>query len=309
MTSLGRIVLVCGLLVGTTSRSQESQGDKDKIQGTWKIVSFDTVPLDKLPSTKVVITADKFEGLGLVLKYKIDPPRKTIDLEGREGDRAIKQPGIYALTGDDLMLYWGADAKSPRPTAFPEGPNKDNHTRLLVLKRASKTQTADAPTGKEEALVMDLIKKYDALPVKARIDKQGEDIIEQLKAIDARLATDKALPRLRLAIARMEARHNLSVLAAAVGDPKLSDIGDGKSTTLPLDPLGVLGPYLTTAPVGTKWEYKVMTESHLVKLGGKDSLTAGLNKMGEESWELVNVERWRFIFKRPVATPAPKTAP
>jgi uncharacterized protein (TIGR03067 family) len=137
MRSLGGIVLACGILVGTTSLGQEPQGDKDKIQGTWKIVSFDTVPLDKLPSTKVVLTADKFEGLGLVLKYKIDPTQKpkTIDLEGKEGGRDIKAPGIYVLDGDDFKLYWGADPKSPRPTEFPKGPNKDNHTRLLILKR------------------------------------------------------------------------------------------------------------------------------------------------------------------------------
>ncbi len=138
MRSLGWIVLACGLLIGTTTLGQKAQGDKDKIQGAWKIVSFDTIPLDKLPSTKVVITAAKFEGLGLVLKYRIDPTQKpkTIDLEGKEGDRDIKAPGIYLLDGDDLKLYWGADKKSPRPTKFPKEPNKDNHTRLLVLKRA-----------------------------------------------------------------------------------------------------------------------------------------------------------------------------
>ena len=130
-------MLACGLLVGTPSLGQEPQGDKDKLQGTCKIVSFDTVSLDKLPSTKVVITADKFEGLGLVLKYKIDPAQKpkAIDLEGKEGDRDIKALGIYLLDGDELKLYWGADTKSPRPTEFPKEPNKDNHTRLLILKR------------------------------------------------------------------------------------------------------------------------------------------------------------------------------
>jgi uncharacterized protein (TIGR03067 family) len=127
MRSFGLIMLACGFLADTGSLAQERQGDKEKIQGTWKIVSFDTVPLDKLPSTKVVITADKFEGLGLLLKYKIDPSQKpkTIDLEGKEGDRDLKQLGIYVLDGDELKLYWGADAKSPRPTEFPKEPNLD----------------------------------------------------------------------------------------------------------------------------------------------------------------------------------------
>ena len=137
MRSFGLITLAGVFLVGTNSLSREPAGDKDRIQGTWKIVSFDLIPLEKLPSTKVAITADKFEGLGLVLKYKIDPAKKpkTIDLEGKEGGRDIKAPGIYVLDGDELKLYWGADPKSPRPTEFPKGPNKDNHTRLLILKR------------------------------------------------------------------------------------------------------------------------------------------------------------------------------
>jgi uncharacterized protein (TIGR03067 family) len=137
MRSFGLIMLAFAFVASTRGLSPEVKGDKEKIQGTWKIVSFDLVPLDKLPSTKVVITADKFDGLGSVLNYKIDPSQKpkTIDLGGKEGDRAIKQLGIYALDGDDLKLYWGADPKSPRPTEFPKGLNKDNHTRLLVLKR------------------------------------------------------------------------------------------------------------------------------------------------------------------------------
>ena len=137
MRLLGLIVIACVLLVGTKSLGDKPRGDKDKIQGTWKVVSFDTTPPEKLPSTKVVITADKFKGLGVVLKYKIDPRQKptTVDLEGKEGDRDIKQLGIYVLDGDNLKLYWGADKKSPRPTKFPKEPNTDNHTRLLVLKR------------------------------------------------------------------------------------------------------------------------------------------------------------------------------
>jgi uncharacterized protein (TIGR03067 family) len=123
--------------VGAKGLGEQPQGDQDKIQGTWKVESFNTIPTDKLLSTKVVITADKFEGLGLVLKYKIDPGQKpkTIDLEGKAGDTDIKLLGIYVLDGDVLKLYWGADRKSPRPTEFPKEPNKDNSTRLLVLER------------------------------------------------------------------------------------------------------------------------------------------------------------------------------
>jgi hypothetical protein len=61
-----------------------------------------------------------------------------------------------------------------------------------------------------------------------------------------------------------------------------------------------------------KWEYKVLTKEEVVDLG-KNDLTAGLNKLGDESWELVAIEtaqvaeprsrlapkRVHFYFKRP----------
>jgi hypothetical protein len=47
----------------------------------------------------------------------------------------------------------------------------------------------------------------------------------------------------------------------------------------------------------TRWEYRVMTKDQLLDLGKKD-LAAGLNKLGDEGWELVSVEP-AFIFKRP----------
>ena len=70
--------------------------------------------------------------------YIAHPDRDTaasINAQLSKGKDLLFTPGIYVLDGDELRLYWGADPKSPRPTEFPKGPNKDNHTRLLVLKR------------------------------------------------------------------------------------------------------------------------------------------------------------------------------
>ena len=47
----------------------------------------------------------------------------------------------------------------------------------------------------------------------------------------------------------------------------------------------------------TRWEYRVVTKEQLLELGKKD-LAAGLNKLGDEGWELVAIEP-AFIFKRP----------
>jgi len=45
-----------------------------------------------------------------------------------------------------------------------------------------------------------------------------------------------------------------------------------------------------------KWEYQILTKEQIIELGKKD-LTAGLNRLGEQGWELAAVEA-AYIFKR-----------
>ena len=54
-----------------------------------------------------------------------------------------------------------------------------------------------------------------------------------------------------------------------------------------------------------RWEYRVLTEEQVIALGKKD-LAAGLNKLGDEGWELVTVGA-HYIFKRPNG-PGPETS-
>jgi hypothetical protein len=54
-----------------------------------------------------------------------------------------------------------------------------------------------------------------------------------------------------------------------------------------------------------KWEYRILTKEQVLELGKKD-LTAGLNALGDEGWELVAAEP-SYIFKRPRGL-APKHA-
>lgn len=60
----------------------------------------------------------------------------------------------------------------------------------------------------------------------------------------------------------------------------------------------------------SKWEYRVLTPSAIEELGGKGTgaLAAGLNKLGDDGWELVAIEPGhvpppvklsRYVFKRP----------
>jgi hypothetical protein len=46
-----------------------------------------------------------------------------------------------------------------------------------------------------------------------------------------------------------------------------------------------------------RWEYRVLTEEQVIALGKKD-LQAGLNKLGDEGWELVTAGA-HYILKRP----------
>jgi hypothetical protein len=43
-------------------------------------------------------------------------------------------------------------------------------------------------------------------------------------------------------------------------------------------------------PGGFKWEYKVHTEAELTNLTETKTLEAGLNKLGEDGWELVAIK-------------------
>lgn len=55
--------------------------------------------------------------------------------------------------------------------------------------------------------------------------------------------------------------------------------------------------------VRTAWEYRVLARGQIQGLAEreKDSLTAGLNKLGAEGWELVTIDRGAdYVFKRPV---------
>jgi hypothetical protein len=80
--------------------------------------------------------------------------------------------------------------------------------------------------------------------------------------------------------------------------------------------LVVLGVALALQPLTTslaarqpavvvKWEYRVLTKEQIIDLGKKD-LAAGLNKLGDEGWELVVAEP-QYVFKRPKDQPERKS--
>jgi hypothetical protein len=60
--------------------------------------------------------------------------------------------------------------------------------------------------------------------------------------------------------------------------------------------LGSEGPDEKRPDAVSSWEYRILMKEQIIELGKKD-LTAGLNKLGEQGWELAAVET-AFIFKR-----------
>src|SRR5262249_30078750 len=131
--------------------------------------------------------------------------------------------------------------------------------------------------------------KYRALPEKDQIGPKGASIIKQLKAVPGKLATQS-----REAIARLEAAHNLRQIALSIQHY------EGKDAKQPsVDPklFSQLLPYIEPELARPRWGYKVVSEADILKLG-KDDLAAGLNKLGEDGWELVAFEKTRFILKR-----------
>jgi hypothetical protein len=142
--------------------------------------------------------------------------------------------------------------------------------------------------------VKELIGKYRALPEKDQIGPKGASLIKQLKAVPGKLTQQS-----REAIARLEVAHNLRQIALAM--PHY----EGKDAKPPsVDPKGFaqLLPYIEQGLARPRWQYKVVSEADILKLG-KDDLAAGLNKLGEDGWELVGFEKTRFILKRQNSVP------
>ena len=56
-------------------------------------------------------------------------------------------------------------------------------------------------------------------------------------------------------------------------------------------------PAVRSAESALRWEYRILTKAQLLDLGKKD-LTAALNQLGDEGWELAAFDA-AYIFKRP----------
>jgi hypothetical protein len=193
---------------------------------------------------------------------------------------------------------------------------------ISVPVQAGPPAAAPGPGGAKEAAapspdqqVKELAEKYLALPGKAQGGAEGARLIEQLKAVRGPLS-----PQSREQVARLITQHNLRQLVLKVHDAADAGKPGSGGVWVPY-----LLPYVEQRPLlqweyRTQWEYRMEYEGAVRKLG-KDDVAAGLNRLGQDGWELVTVDQVqagagasavrvpRYFFKRPKrAAPAP-TAP
>jgi hypothetical protein len=170
---------------------------------------------------------------------------------------------------------------------------------LTGLGSGAPTTSPKAPAEPPAALtpdqqVAELVEAYRDLPAAAKLEAEGERIIERLHTVRGKLS-----PRSKEAIARLEASQTLRALAQALqknDQEALKNVVSKQSEREILaERLASALPYIE--PSGKRWEYKVLPESYVEKLG-EGELAAGLGHLGDEGWELVGFEKGRFAFKR-----------
>lgn len=120
-------------------------GDREKLQGTWKTVSgeHEGKPLPTREISKIIVAGDKltlvsFAKQDETVGYRLDPAKKPKHIDLLFGKDAF--PGIYALKGDELRLCLrlGEGKGLKRPAEFKTAP--DSGFILLNLKREPKAR-------------------------------------------------------------------------------------------------------------------------------------------------------------------------
>jgi uncharacterized protein (TIGR03067 family) len=135
------LMVAAGLVL---SADDPAQADRDKLQGTWAIVSLevagDEVPKEQLEGITLTIEGDKHtvkRGDDVLAERtcKLDPTKTPKQIDGKyvggpnDGKATL---GIYELNGDTLKYCFGPP-DGERPKDFSTKPDSD--TRLATYKR------------------------------------------------------------------------------------------------------------------------------------------------------------------------------
>jgi uncharacterized protein (TIGR03067 family) len=128
------------LLAADAPQDEAVQQEVKKLQGTWKVVSFEVGGMDQTAKGPkgIIIRGDEFRGLVPNVRFRIDPTKKpkTLDLIDKDDSKKIF-PLIYELKGDELkivipLVQAGKGEKPKRPGSFQ---TKDKPLALITAKR------------------------------------------------------------------------------------------------------------------------------------------------------------------------------
>lgn len=138
MKSAWLTAAVCLFVVASVRADDKAATDKDKLQGTWKIVSGthgdQPVPAETFQGMSITYKGDKMMmkmgDMTLNWGFKLDQTKKPkeidVDMDGKIGK------GIYELDGDTMKVAHGEEG-DPRPKDFAA--KAGSKVSIIVLKR------------------------------------------------------------------------------------------------------------------------------------------------------------------------------
>jgi uncharacterized protein (TIGR03067 family) len=123
--------LAAGLLAGGGDAPADAKKDKEKLQGTWKVVGLQKhgQAREEKGEQFLVIAGDEFmlkSGENVMAKgtFKLDPSKKPLQIDlvitedRKEENQGKTVLAIYALEGDQLKLCLAEPGERERPTEF-----------------------------------------------------------------------------------------------------------------------------------------------------------------------------------------------
>ena len=171
---------VAGLVAGATAaRGDDAKTDKERLQGTWTMVSLEIngepVQPDQVENARLLVEGDHYTPIyddrviseSFVVRPGADP--KEIDFVYTDGPRkgeAVK--GIYRLEGDRYVMCRTTRGEDERPKAFATRP--ESGLSLVVWRRLTREEDVKRKAIDTERKTLDgtwvgVIGLRDGLPV------------------------------------------------------------------------------------------------------------------------------------------------